>query len=522
MAPLNRLVSFTKAIAVIIAMSGCAIIQPIDAQAGVTEAPLSPTLDNPLFMSQALLIDANPSDLDAPTDPMARIQQTDIWQRIRNGYQLLPKSLPHRVAAFRKDYLRRPEYLATVLERARPFIYHITQALDAADMPLELALLPVIESAYDPLAYSRSHAAGLWQFIPKTGEYFGLPRTRWYDGRRDIVESTHAAITYLKYLHRHFNNDWLLALAAYNIGEGSLARKVKANRSAGGKGDFWSLRLPRETYNYVPKLLALADLVKNPQHYAVDLPNIANQPYFDAISIGSPIEVAVVLQETGLTNSQFSHLNPAFKRSITPPTGQYQLLIPVGHSLPLKNFLADNNTDEWVSHAAYQVVSGDTLSSIALRHKIPTPWLMQANNLRTDRLSIGMTLRIPASDQALSSRTRNASRPESDYRVIRGDTLSEIAERFAMPMTTLRRLNDLESDTLQVGQSLRVYGNTSKKEPHAIRKITYRVRSGDSLYLISRAFQVAIAEITAWNQIDRSTPIQPGQRLTLFVNALTI
>ncbi|MAH74001.1 MAG: hypothetical protein CBC09_07855 [Cellvibrionales bacterium TMED49] len=191
----------------------------------------------------------------------------DLWQRLRKGYRLLPKSLPSRVHSYRKEYLQRREYLQTVFVRSRPFLFFIVEELEKSNMPFELALLPIVESAFNPFAYSRSHASGLWQFIPSTGAYFGLKKNNWYDGRRDVVASTTAAIEYLAYLHQLFDDDWLLALAAYNTGQGSLAKKISQSRAKGQNGDFWTLELSQETAQYVPRLLALADLIKNSQHY---------------------------------------------------------------------------------------------------------------------------------------------------------------------------------------------------------------------------------------------------------------
>ena len=190
-----------------------------------------------------------PANADAPDD---------LWERIRLGYQLDLSNLPKDAVEQRKWYIDNPNYLKAVFSRAEPFIYYVTEQLEQAGLPLELALLPIVESTYDPLAYSPSHAAGLWQFIPSTAKQFGLERNAWYDGRRDIVSSTKAAIKYLTYLNNRFDNDWLLALAAYNSGEGYVSKSISKNRKAGKPLDFWSIRLPKETRNYVPQLLALA------------------------------------------------------------------------------------------------------------------------------------------------------------------------------------------------------------------------------------------------------------------------
>ena len=200
----------------------------------------------------------------------------DLWQRMRIGFELNITDLPSIVDDQREWYLNNPSYLTTVFNRSRPFLYHVVEELELANLPLELALLPVVESTYDPLAYSSSHAAGLWQFIPSTGRQYGLTRNRWYEGRRDVVKSTSAAIAYLSYLNQRFDGDWLLALAAYNAGEGSVSKAIQKNKKLGLPADFWHLKLPKETRNYVPQLLALSALVKSSEQFAIKLPNIPN------------------------------------------------------------------------------------------------------------------------------------------------------------------------------------------------------------------------------------------------------
>ncbi|MGB0450364.1 MAG: transglycosylase SLT domain-containing protein, partial [Porticoccaceae bacterium] len=239
--------------------------------------------------------------------------EIDLWQRLREGYNLTPVSMPASVKKQRDWYLRNPSYLKTVFSRARPYIYYVTDELDKAGLPLELALLPIVESTYDPLAYSHSHAVGLWQFIPSTGKSLGLQRDRWYDGRRDVIHSTQAAITYLKKLNKRFDNDWLLALAAYNSGQGSVSKSIRRNRKLGKGTDFWSIKLPRETRNYVPQLLALATLIRDPEEYDLKLPAMPNKPFFEVVEIESQIDLNNVVKVTGVEVGEFTKLNPAYR-----------------------------------------------------------------------------------------------------------------------------------------------------------------------------------------------------------------
>ncbi|MEJ6743618.1 MAG: LysM peptidoglycan-binding domain-containing protein [Porticoccaceae bacterium] len=447
--------------------------------------------------------------------------QDDLWQRIRQGTTLTPETQHANVLKQRDWYLRNPNYLAVVFERAKPFIFHVTNELDKASLPLTLALLPIVESTYDPLAYSRSHAVGLWQFIPSTGKAFGLKRDRWYDGRRDVTASTQAAIKYLQYLHKRFDNDWLLALAAYNSGEGNVRKSINANKKRGETADFWSIKLPRETRNYVPQLLALAMLIENPQDYDIVLPAIPNQPYFEAVEIKSQIDLNKVIAVTGAKAATFTQLNPAYRRSITPPQGKFSLLFPVGTAEPLRQMLATTDPKTWIPHTEHMVVNGDTLSEIAQRFRIPLQWLMDSNSLHSDRLKLGQVLLIPHSgdDGALAS--VNESR-QSLYKVKSGDSLSMIASRYKTSVTGLKRANGLNTDVLQLGQTLTIRHNAALPTPENLRKLSYKVRRGDSLYLIAEKFDLRIRDITRWNKISPHAYLQPGQRLTLFINALRI
>ena len=450
--------------------------------------------------------------------------EIDLWQRIRDGYNLTPESMPDSVRKQRDWYLRNPSYLKTVFSRARPYIYYVTDELDKAGLPLELALLPIVESTYDPLAYSHSHAVGLWQFIPSTGKSLGLRRDRWYDGRRDVIYSTQAAITYLKKLNKRFDNDWLLALAAYNSGQGSVSKSIRRNRKLGKGTDFWSISLPRETRNYVPQLLALATLIRDPVKYNVRLPDMPNEPFFEVVEIESQIDLNNVVKVTGIEVEDFTRLNPAYRRAITPPQGKHNLLLPVGTAEPLRHMLATTDPKTWVPHTEYAVTNGDTLSHIAARFDIPTSWLRSRNNLSTDRLQIGQVLLIPHSRDNidyLSNSLSNSKQPVY-HSVRRGDSLWTIARKYDTSISRLRKINKLSSNTLRVGDRLVVGSRLEETAAKNLRRLSYRVRRGDSLSLIASKFDIAIRDITRWNKIGRNDLLQPGQRLTLFIDGLKI
>jgi membrane-bound lytic murein transglycosylase D len=460
----------------------------------------------------------------AQAPDLSAVLPIDLWQRLRDGFALTPESMPASVTKQRDWYLRNPSYLKTVFGRAEPFIFYVTEQLAAAGMPLELALLPIVESTYDPLAYSHSHAVGLWQFIPSTGASLGLRRDRWYDGRRDVIDSTDAAITYLTRLHRRFDSDWLLALAAYNSGQGNVSKSIRRNRKANRGTDFWSIKLPRETRNYVPQLLALATLIRDPEKYNIELPAIVNQPYFEIVEINSQVDLGSVVELSGIELADFTRLNPAFRRALTPPQTTHNLLLPVGTAQPLRDMLATTDPKIWVPHTEYAVASGDTLSEIAAHFDIPTAWLRERNSLKTDRLQINQVLLIPHSGSTGSYLT--SSKPgakEPNYYTVRsGDSLWSIAKKFNTSIKRLRETNKLSSNTLQLNDRLVVGSKAAEVESEHVRKLSYRVRRGDSLSLIANRFDVAVSDITRWNKIGRSALLQPGQRLTLFINALKI
>ena len=220
------------------------------------------------------------------------IQEKDIWKRIASDLRLTRNASEKTTASKLAWFARNQAYLDRVSERASPYIYYIVEELEKRDMPLDLALLPIVESAYNPFAYSPSRASGIWQFIPGTGKNYGLKQNWWYDGRRDIVAATDAALNYLQKLHKEFNGDWLLALAAYNSGEGNVGRAIRRNKNTGKPIDFFSLRLPRETRGYVPSLLAVAEIISDPEKYKVAIKPIENGQYFEQVDINSQIDLA--------------------------------------------------------------------------------------------------------------------------------------------------------------------------------------------------------------------------------------
>lgn len=382
-------------------------------------------------------------------------QQSDLWLDLAANMQLdMPLDHP-RVVAQRNWYLKHPAYMRSVSERARPFLYLIKEEIEKRNMPMELVLLPVVESTFDPRAYSHGHAAGLWQMLQGTGKQFGLHYDSWYDGRYDVMASTRAALDYLEYLNGFFDGDWVLALAAYNSGEGRVQRAMKANRRQGKPTDYWSLSLPKETQNYVPKLLALADILKQPGHYGMEVPAVPNRPQLAVVEVEGQVDLNMAADLAGMNRGQLKQLNPAFKRAATSPVHNAEILVPVAHAEGFEIAMADLPEQERKSYQRYQVRGGDSLGRIASRNGTSIEAIKQANNMRGTTIRVGQTLMLPRAYGAVAP-----SSNEGVYRVQSGDSLSAIASRFSVSITDLLRWNQLtDKHSLRAGQSLIVAAN---------------------------------------------------------------
>ena len=383
-------------------------------------------------------------------------QQQNLWLELAEQMQLeMPLDHP-RVVAQRNWYLKHPAYMRSVSERARPFLYLIKEEIEKRNMPMELVLLPVVESTFDPKAYSRGHAAGLWQMLQGTGKNFGLHYDSWYDGRYDVMASTRAALDYLEYLHGFFDGDWLHALAAYNSGEGRVQRAIKANRRQGKPTDYWSLSLPKETQNYVPKLLALADILKHQSHYGMDVPAVPNRPQLAVVEVEGQVDLNMAADLAGMNRNQLKALNPGFKKAATSPARNAEILVPVNHAQGFELAMADLPQQERREFQRYQVRGGDSLGAIARRHGTSIEAIRQANNLSGNTIRVGQTLMLPS-----AARAAQPAPSDGVYLVKAGDSLSAIASRFSVSINDLLRWNRLnDKHSLRAGQTLIVSVNS--------------------------------------------------------------
>lgn len=466
----------------------------------------------------------------------------DVWIRIRDelsfNRHVDNKVVKEKIAWF----ARNQEFLNRVAERATPYIYYIVEEIEKRNMPLELALLPVVESAYHPFAYSKSHASGIWQFIPGTGKVFGLKQNWWYDGRRDIVAATRAALDYLQKLHNQFD-DWELAIAAYNTGERNIERAMIKNAQSKKKTDFFSLGLHKETRGYVPSLLAVAEIVAEPQKYGITLAPIANKPYFVQVETGAQLDLSTVASLTGLSMDQIYTLNPGFNRWATDPDGPHYLLLPLGKEHLFAEGLSTIPEEQRVSWNQHVIKQGETLGQIADLYKTSVAMLKETNKLKGNLIRVGQTLIIPGTktlDKTYATgrdnphvvgQAREITGQHQVYTVRSGDNLWAIGNRLGVSVKDLLAWNGLTAQsTLRIDQKLKVGAAASSEKSRVAATdnpagknyskneeghISYTVRKGDTLWMISQTFGVTVAQLQEWNQLSNSKPLQPGQTLLL-------
>lgn len=458
---------------------------------------------------------------------------SDLFDRIRTGFTL--SDVDHAsVDAEVRWFLKHPAYLDRTFKRGERYLHHIVTEIEARKMPLELALLPVVESAFNPVAYSRARASGLWQFIPGTGRRYGLKQNWYYDGRRDVLEATRAALDYLEFLSLEFGGDWLLAVAAYNTGEANVARAIARNQAAGKPTDFFSLKLPRETRAYVPKLLAMRRIVADPTSHGLAFAPIPNEPYFVKVDVAGQLDLNIAAELAELPKEELLALNPAFNHWVTDPDGPHHLLVPVDRHQKFAEAVTALPPEKRVRIVYHHVRSGDTLGGIAKRYGVSIAALRTTNKLRGNMIHPGQDLLITAAPgAAVRTAAVTEERPERSeapatsrsgkHVVRRGDTLWSIARSHGVDMDRLASSNGLQrSATLSVGQVLAIPGTATLASTDAAsiaaQPTTYVVRRGDTLSRIATKFRVKLADLLGWNDLSPRSVIKPGQRLVMHVN----
>lgn len=430
------------------------------------------------------------------------IPAPDAWERIRRGYAIPNLNTP-LVDKWTAYYAAHPDSMNRMASRAGKYLYYIVEEINRRGLPTELALLPFVESAYNPIAYSHANASGLWQFIPSTGTQFKLKQDWWHDQRRDPIASTNAALDYLEYLFE-FQGDWYLALASYNWGEGAVKRAVDRNAAAGKPTDYLSLNMPAETRNYLPKLQAIKNIVGDPKKYGVVLPDVDNSPYFVAVKKTVNIDYVLAAELAEMPLEDFQALNPSFNQPLISAKENHAVILPRDRVAIYNKNLAQYKGD-LSSWKTYQTQENENISAIASKFGVSESRLRQANRIPNNIRSVSdQTLVIPApsgagirlnpadktslaqngsasnrsNEPAAINRVNNSqpavrepvartattvtSTAARTHTVRSGDTLSSIAQRNDTTIVALRALNNLKSDNLRVGMTLRVPASSNR------------------------------------------------------------
>jgi len=469
---------------------------------------------------------------------LAANRKNNAWFRLQEGMQLVPVDNA-RVKAELKWFLDHPGYLQRVMERARPILPFVLDELERRNLPSELALLPIVESAYQAFAYSHGRASGMWQIIPSTGRFLGLKQNWWYDGRRDIIESTHAAISYLDSLAQQFDGDWELALAAYNAGPGKIRSAVRYNRKKKRQTDFWHLtKIRKETRSYVPKMFALRELFAKPEKYQLDLVPVTNQVSYEVVELDGQIDLALAAELAGISINELYQLNPAFNRWATAPKGPHRLLLPREKAEQFKIGVAQVPPSKRINWVRHKIKNGETLSHISRKYRSTVALIREVNSIRGNQIRAGKYLMVPTATKSLNTYTlsknsritsiQNTNRTGNKrIHIVRsGQSLWSISRNYGVTTQALAKWNGIAPiDTLSVGQKLVVWTRkgvsqtvsvNQTRPSNALHALRYTVRKGDSLYLIANRFNIRVADIKRWNRVGKY--LQPGQKLKLYVD----
>lgn len=511
------------------------------------------------YLTRDRSAEVDPYSSDLESDQTA----ADLWQRIKDGY-----AMPEIDNQYTKNheawYAARPDYVRRMIDRSQKYLYHVVEEVEKRGMPTEIAFLPMVESAFNPQAYSRSHASGIWQFIPSTGRLYGLKQNWWADNRRDITEATNAALTYLQKLHVMFGT-WDLALAAYNAGEGTVQRAINRNKKLGLPTDYEHLHLPSETRNYVPKLQAIKNIMTSPEKYGLDIKTIPNQPYFAKTTAPQQIDAKLAAKLAEIPFEEFSALNPEYNRPILTANGSiHEILLPVSAVETFKANLASYDKP-LVSWQPYYAKRGERMDNIARKFGISVAQLRDINDLPSkNKLRSATSILVPkgrsntddyqvavsnhADNDATSGATSSFSQPAeieneisseqassskliARHKVKKGETIYSIARRYDITPKQLMVANNMKHNRVNAGQVLSIHkgdGQISTAEKAsgktrvkiasrpASKKTRYIVKRGDTLDSIARKFDVARSDLQRWNNLTNSL-ITPGRKLTVIL-----
>ncbi|MGM0541473.1 MAG: LysM peptidoglycan-binding domain-containing protein [Pseudomonadota bacterium] len=444
-----------------------------------------------------------------------------IWDEMQNKFHLATSNLGH-YDSYLNYFQKNPNYLNRVSKRSKPYLHFILSEVQKRDMPYEMALLPIVESSFQPTVQSHQSAVGLWQFIPSTAHLYGLDKNWWYDGRQDTIQSTQAALDYLQKLYTLNNNDWLLALASYNAGIGNVYKAIKKykkkHRVTDAKPTFWDIQsyLPKETQNYVPQLLAVSHTINQAEQWGITLEPVENSPFFTEIELKQQITLSEAAKLSGVSEELFSRLNPGYLRPTTPPKGPFNLLLPVEHAKNFKVLLTKQNKlfdIQWMSH---KIKPGDSLGLIAEKYHTSRKAIQNLNGLKDNRIRAGKTLLIPVPTQYADKVERFTNKSQYKGRkkihiVTSGDSIWSIGRYYNIDTRTLCTWNNIGIKApLRKGQKLEI---RSADYDH---QLTYTLKKGESLWTVAKKYNVGTRSLIRWNNIKQSKTMQPGTQVTVW------
>ena len=471
--------------------------------------------------SDVILLDSKPINAKSGNILENQLKETpiDIWERIRRELTIkIPDDQIAATSIYRERLYKNQSAVNRISKSGQRYLFHTLSRAQELDLPVELALLPFVESEFDPYAKSVDGATGIWQFMPATGKEWGLKSNWWYDGKKDVLASTEAALKFLSYLHQKFDEDWLLAMAAYNTGPTRVNRAIKKNKTQDKGIRFWDLDLPKETTAYVPKLLVLCELINNPKSFEVNLPSIANRPYFQRVKIPGQLDLMQAADLAGLKPETIYELNPGFNQWATDPSGPHYLLLPIGVSDRFITQLESLDENDLVRWDRYKIRRGDSLSRIASRYKIEVAVLKEINGMNDDLIIAGKEIMVPRG----SAWADKQSPREQLYIVLKGDTLWNISRKFKVSIEDLVLWNELNLEKpLQINQEIKIFSRYERIRQdlpsRELRTMLYPVKSGHTISRIASKFEISPQKIQEWNEIEDVSKIFPGQVLKLFL-----
>ncbi|MDW7550337.1 LysM peptidoglycan-binding domain-containing protein [Pseudoalteromonas sp. SCSIO 43201] len=461
---MNRVLITLYAVVLMVTLSGCKSSSSVQVS---RQAILSALTQVPVVPAKQPEASPEPKVI-TPKKNISSTHEDDLWQYVRHRLSFNTASHP-RLDKRIKWYLSQPNYLQVVNQRAVPYFYHVVNKVESKGLPMEIALLPFVESDFRPRAKSTQNAVGVWQLVDATAYHFGIKKDKWYDGRQDVLASTDVALEYLLYLHQRFNGDWLHALAAYNSGEGRVKKAIAKNKKAGKPTHFWHLKLPKETAEYVPKLLALSHLLKTaPSDFTI--PSLPNHATTSVLDIGQQFDIGQLAKLSGIDKREIYALNQGFLKHRSSPSGPHVVLLPLPQKALLQSaFFRDN-----FSHG-YTVKANDTLYRIALNAGMSVTALKALNNKTSNLIRVGETLRI----------SKNTAQQQ-----------------------------------WLIDHEISPYIKEIEAKPLPQRAHHHTVKTGESLWTISRRYNVAVKDLLNWNSLTAQTLIKPGKVLTLLLPAV--